>query len=296
MARREIKLPTTSPVTKEIKRLAIEKNARETHNKKNEKVMSEYIFEKKIYLNGYEVIGEDGNSIDEAYKSRLGERNIWLRGGRIVFDVSYTVTCDNEGRMASYRSWTETRTKTYVIADYDVEKYKKEREEFFDKKRKALPVYSWGASEQKSFDDWLEKKRVEAREFKVLYDALVERSKSEILTSKRVEEIERAEEYFKEYDIPYTKWSQPTVFRTLHRETEEYECYSLDSETAILDEIMGEWGVYSDDLSEDGKLTVGDISFEVQFFEPYGFEIWIRGNIQLGSMGMGRLKLEEIYE
>ena len=251
---RGIKLPVSAPVTKEIERLAIEKNARETHNKKNEKVMSEYVFEKKTSLNGYEVIDEVGNLISESYKARLGERDIWLRGGRIVFDVSYVVACDNEGAMAFYRSWTETRTETYVIADYDIEEYKKEREEFFDKKRKALRLYKWGAAEEGIFDRWLLRMRAAAGDFKCLHDALVERSKSEILTSTRVEEIERAEEHFKEYDIPYTAWSQPSFSRTLHRETEEYECYSFDSETAVLNDIMGKWGASSKNL-EDGKFT-----------------------------------------
>ncbi len=297
---RKIGLPTTGPRSIIEEKKYIEEIAKKKLAEENRILRASWVFSKKVEISTFEkVANENGELLSNLQKKHLGEKEIFEDKGDFIFKDIYQVVCDNEGKMARYRTWVETVIKVYKVLDEDFKKeFLKERQDFFQKKEASLRSYEWSKSNQLQLERWIMQEKARCNDFKHLYDVLVEKSKTESLTSTRVREIKIAEEHFEEFGIPYTPWVQPELSKTFFRETYKGECFSEEDEDEILDKILGEWALSSADLDEEDKCEVsgGGVTFEVKFKNPYGFKIWVRGDVQLGVFALKRTGLKEIDE
>jgi len=282
--------------TIEEQRKIIERNAKDDLEERNNEIINSWEpLKREVDVSIFKkIVNEHGKVLSDERKKLLGKRDVFIHNDKLVFwIISYWC---REG--LTHDTCGEEIHK-YEITD---EEYKKslmeEQEKIFDKKKEKLPRYSWSESEQSKLDAWIEEQRRILLKIKSWYDFLVEESKNKILNLSRITEIEKMEKYFKEFEIPYTPWSQPKLSKVFFRETEKGECYSEDDEDEILDQILGEWGLSSMDLDDKGEVKVpdSDIIIKVKFKNPYGFKIYVEGDVQLGTFALRRTGLKEIDE
>lgn len=126
------------------------------------------------------------------------------------------------------------------------------------------------------------------------YEELLEKSKKETLTSKRIEEIEKIERAMKVLEIPFIKWEQPKIISTLKRTIKPYEVYDEEGQDEIIEKIISEFGFNIDDFNDNWEINKYDKEIKVEFGDDYSFDIILKGDFNIGTMGMKRLGLQKV--
>jgi len=294
--RKKMLILLSSMNTIEEQRKIIERNAKDNLEERNNEIINSWEpLKREVDVSIFEkIVDEKGKILSNEEKKLLGKRDVFIHNDKLVFWIEYEWSREGLTHDVFVKD-----IHRYEIAD---EEYKKslmeEQEKIFDKKKEKLPRYSWSETEQLKLNTWIEEQKKTLLKIKSWYDFLVEESKNKVLNLSRITEIEKMEKYFKEFEIPYTPWSQPKLSKIFFRETKKGECYSEDDEDEILDQILDEWGLSSMDLDDKGEVKVpdSDIIIKVKFKNPYGFKIYVEGDVQLGTFALRRTGLKEVDE